>query len=925
MFFPIVSGARSVSRLMLVRSSAAALAVGLSGVAFAQSTAIPETAAPAAPAPEEEPQTAIVVTGVRASLQSAASMKRNSAQIVDSIVAEDIGKLPDRNVAEALQRIPGIQIQRKFGEGSSVAIRGLTQVRTELNGRDIFTANGGAVLSLEDVPSDLLSAVDVYKNPSADMIEDQLSGLINLRTRKPFDFNGFKASLSASNTYSDLARRSGPSFSGLLSDRWNTGIGEIGVMVAASYQKTRFREDTISTEPFYTLNDKLDANGNPVNPVDYATAVGLGRNGQTTTVPHGTGIGQTVGTRRRFGIDTAVQWRPTDTLEVTAEVVRNDYKISQRDYSFFAFTSDGGINPLAGAPFAYGSNGDFQKGTFTNVPINSNTGLATRRSITTDYSLNVKWKPIHNLTVTGDLQYVRSTTRVLNSIVALSSTAGTLYQDITGATPVIHMGPTGSLTDPSNYQNAFYLDHISRSVGTNKAGRIDAEYKFDSGILKSIKAGFRYDDRKNSTLDSGYRYIGLSGNVASGNYEHVGLNDFFRGSADLFGDILAFPRGTIGDYDATRQQMGIAGRVGYVPSSQNSEARKTYAGYVMAYFDAANLPVPIDGNIGVRVVHTDETASGFYEKRSYDTATDTLLAPEYSPIGISNSYTNALPSLNLRGHLTDRLQLRFAASQNLSRPTFDQQSPSISVSEPGPAQVNQSHSATGGNPYLKPMKSTNLDLSLEWYFSRTGSLTGALFYKDIKNYIQTTVTRTPYSFASGNTYLFDVNSYANAAKAKVKGFELAYQQFFDFLPGPLSGLGMQANFTYAKSQAPSPGTLDKSGQALLVPLENLSKYSYNLVGIYEKGKISARVAYNWRSKFVETTTGNGTGNLPIFDKAFGQLDASITYNVAPHLSFTVNGVNLSNTMRSSYFGVTSRPRTVTLEDRRITGVARITF
>jgi iron complex outermembrane receptor protein len=223
------------------------------------------------------------------------------------------------------------------------------------------------------------------------------------------------------------------------------------------------------------------------------------------------------------------------------------------------------------------------------------------------------------------------------------------------------------------------------------------------------------------------------------------------------------------------------------------------------------------------------------------------------------------------------------------------------------------------------MKSTNLDLSLEWYFSRTGSLTGALFYKDIKNYIQTTVTRTPYSFASGNTYLFDVNSYANAAKAKVKGFELAYQQFFDFLPGPLSGLGMQANFTYAKSQAPSPGTLDKSGQALLVPLENLSKYSYNLVGIYEKGKISARVAYNWRSKFVETTTGNGTGNLPIFDKAFGQLDASITYNVAPHLSFTVNGVNLSNTMRSSYFGVTSRPRTVTLEDRRITGVARITF
>ena len=170
----------------------------LAGQAFAQD---------AAAAPQEAPAddtAAIVVTGVRARLSSAQSIKRNSDVIVDSIVAEDIGKLPDRNVAEALQRIPGIQVQRQYGEGSSVAIRGLTQVRTELNGRDIFTASGANQLSLEDIPSELLAGIDVYKNPSADLIEDQLSGTINFRTRKPFDFDGFKAAATLTQSHFDL-------------------------------------------------------------------------------------------------------------------------------------------------------------------------------------------------------------------------------------------------------------------------------------------------------------------------------------------------------------------------------------------------------------------------------------------------------------------------------------------------------------------------------------------------------------------------------------------------------------------------------------------------------------------------------------------------------------------------------------------------
>jgi iron complex outermembrane recepter protein len=327
----------------------------------------------------------------------------------------------------------------------------------------------------------------------------------------------------------------------------------------------------------------------------------------------------------------------------------------------------------------------------------------------------------------------------------------------------------------------------------------------------------------------------------------------------------------------------------------------------------------------VRFVRTQQAVTGYYQQTGLITGADGLQTTgdtTSSLVDFGRSYSDWLPSLNLRAHLTDKLQLRFAASQNISRPTLSQLNPALSITEPGTAQINQEHDTTGGNPYLKPMKSTNLDVSAEWYFSRTGSLTAAGFYKDIKDYIQTGISNRDVTFADGVTATYNVTSYSNAAKAKVKGVEVAYQQFFDFLPGLLKGLGMQANFTYVDSKAPSPAT---AGPVHNVSLEGLSKYNYNLVGIYERGKLSARVAYNWRSKFLLTTSGNGSGNLPVIEKAFGQLDASITYDVTPHFSLTLQGVNLANTVTSTYYGIDTRPRDSIVNDRQISGVARITF
>ena len=933
---------RRSSQLLITCSSAALLAAFAASVAnaqvadvtpapatdatpAAQVTAQSSTSGTLAPSGDQgtaSPQTgdaaedAIVVTGVRASLATASAIKQNSVQIVDSIVAEDIGKLPDRNVAEALQRISGIQITRNYGEGSAVAIRGLTQVRTELNGRDIFTASGNTNrLSLEDVPSELLAGIDVYKNPSSDLIEDQLSGTINFRTRKPFDFDGFKISTTISNSYFDLLKKSRPAASLMVSDRWETGIGEIGILASVSYQKTAFREDSISTEPFYTLD--------PAVAGDAATLAALGRTGQTTTLPHGTGIGQSFGDRRRFGTDVSIQWKPSDTLEFTGEVFRNDYKFNRSDYSYFAYSSNVGITPLAGAPFTYAPNGDFQSGAFSDVPIGANTSLDTRHSTTTDYSLHGDWKPTSHLTVTGDAQYVSSTTKDVRSIVGFNGTATTLTQDITSNVPSFQVTSAAGLTNTGTYTDAFYLDDLNKAKASDKAGRLDAEYKFDDSILSSLKGGFRYAERKNRFSDTGYRYSGLA--TKPTDTELGDFSNFFHGDADLFGNALFYSRQTIQNYAATRADLGITTEPSYEPSDTNNEAQKTYAGYASASFKADNLPVPIDGNFGVRVIRTEEAVSGFYQQTSLATDANGIQstgATTFSAIDFSRNYTSVLPSLNIRAHLTDKLQLRAAASKNISRPDFDQLNPSLTITEPGRAQINQEHDTTGGNPELKPMKSNNYDLSLEWYFSRAGSLTGAVFYKDIKDYIQTAISQRTVTFDTGTTAIYQVTSYNNVTKAKVKGAEIAYQQFFDFLPGVLKGLGAQANFTYVDSTAPSPAT---AGPVQQVSLEGLSKFNYNAVGIYELGKVSARVAYNWRSKFLVTTSGNGTGNLPIFQKSFGQLDASVTFNVTPHFSLTLNGVNLTNTITSSYYGITSRPRDAVMNDRRISGIASITF
>ncbi len=896
---------------------------GVSAIVMAAFTAAPAFAQDA-PADAAQPDTAVeevVVTGVRASLRSAQAMKRDASQIVDSIVATDIGKLPDRNVAEALQRIPGIQIDRNYGEGANIAIRGLTQVRTEINGRDSFTAGEGRGLSFEDVPSEVLAGVDVYKNPAADLIEGGIGGLVNLRTRMPFDFSGRKLSASVtSNTY-DFVEKTKPSASLLVSDRWDTSIGEIGVLANIAYQKGAFRQDTISTEPFYTLKP------GDANYVNYP-----GYEGKTVTVPHGAGVNTTLGDRTRKGGVLGLQWRPNDRTEIYGQVVHSDYKFEWQDYSVFAYTGSNSILPVAGSTFKFDENGEFISGSFANVPYDSNTSFTQRHSVTTDYSIGGKWDATDDLTLSTDFQYVRAITDSVRSIVNVGATIPVFNHDISGDIPVITTGPSGYASNPSNFNLGYYLDHIDKSVGTEKAWRADAEYKpADAGILRSIKVGVRYTDREAVTRSSTYRFVGFFSPLSNypNLYEVNQFDNFFRDKVDSFGPTVAFKRSIALDYRATLKALGLSEGVGYGPADTNTQGEQTYAMYGVARFGFDAGQFPVDGNVGLRVVRTNVTSSGFEGITpivNYGQAGETSGATIYSPVEVAQSYTKALPSLNLRIHLKEDLQLRLAASKGLSRPTFNQLNANANIGQPGSTQQGR-NSVTFGNPNLRPLEADQFDASLEWYFNKTGMLYGAAFYKKVDGFIYN-VTRSdvPIVFPDGRTALFDITRPENGDDGKIKGFEVGYNQFFDFLPGLWSGLGVQANYTYVDSSAPNPTARDTSGVDLPnVPLEGLSKHSYNVVGIYEKGPISFRLAYNWRDDFVRTTSGNGTGNLPVYSKAFGQLDASATYDINDHMAFTIEGVNLTDTQRDTFFGKETRPRDSILVDRRVSATLRVDF
>lgn len=897
--------------------------MGLSNPAFAQEIESPEDPLVAM----EE----IVVSGQRASLESAQQIKRESAVIVDSVVAVDIGKLPDINVAETLQRISGVQISRNRGEGSDIAIRGLTQVRTELNGRDIFSTTGGRALNFEDVPSELLAGVDVYKNPAANQIEGGVGGIVNLRTRMPFDADGRLLSVAVSGTHYDLRDDDGYGASALYSDRWETSAGEFGFLANVSYSDAVFREDAIIVEPFFTRTDIP------------------GYLGQEVEVASGGGISSWNGDRQRTGIALAGQWAPNEDLEFYATYLSSQYEFYDPQTGLFAYGAGegGSLTPVDGS-FSFDADGNLLTGGFVSPPFQSFTRDAIRDSETTDYATGFIWHARDNVKVSADLQHIDSTTSYRDVTGFGSLEAGsTFFMDLTGSEPAFSVEPDGYLEDPENYFYQAMMERTADNDGSETAVRADLEWSFDQGtFMRSFTSGVRYTTKDITTSDSGFNWAAISGppwdgsDIAQADYdefpEYYALDpyqsDFWRGdgSERNFGPHFVVDPALLSNHQQALDVLGGMNPQSGAPTTFseqdqiNEQDETTEAIYGMVEFGSDDFALPFDGNLGIRVVNTDVSATGV-QTLTYRTEADpTTEIQEQSPIVVDQSYTETLPSLNVRFTLQENLYWRVAASKGLSRPSFDSLSANFTLTEnyldedgdPTTAPVFRDSTGSGGNPGLKPLTVDQFDTALEWYYGDANMTYVTLFHKDVKNFTQNGVYDAEFEVPGKGLRTFEVSAPVNGEDGTIQGFEVGVTHFFENLPSPFDGFGLQANYTYVDSEAPSPSAVDSEGNPLLVPLEGLSENSYNFIAMYEKDNVSARLAYNWRDSWVITTAGNGTGNLPIYNDDYGQLDGSVTYDFNEIFSVSFDVVNILDENRFTYQAFPNRPRDYVLNDRR---------
>jgi TonB-dependent receptor len=875
-----------------------ALAAVCLPLAFAQTAPTTTTAAPAGPAGATSTGSAevvelapFVVNGFRASLASAEDIKQSNLQVVDSIVASDIDKLPDMNVSYALSRIPGIQVAHTFaslGGNGAVTIQGLTQVENAIDDREVFTpggTSGGGVgagqrtFDYSQIPSALVAGIDVYKTSAADQLDGGLGGLIDVRLHKPFDFSGLTAAVTIGTTDSGLYNETRPNYNVLVSDVVKTSIGKIGFLVDASYQVQPWREDNIGV-----------GNPTPATSVATGTPTALIASGYTTDTAQG--VFQTT------GVNAVFQWEPFKGLQLYAGYNYAQWWNVENQYEISVGLSSAASVAGSGQMFS-GSSTAVQSASFANV---TGTAFGIIRDLTDrtrQYYTGGTWTS-GDLTVKLDLTRYNTDYGFYNNGV-YSSVAIPGFSYNLGSTIPSGFVTGASLMDPSIYKLSQIYNRLYPSTGYETAGTLDVKYDLKQGFFTSILAGVRYagteDDNGTTGLFLGSYNLPATNNLLG---QHPGLwlpspvLNFFSGYHEptLFQYLAA-------DTSTLRNVSNLLTSYGDTTTTPSTDAtvnplslfhidEATTAFYIMPKFAGNVGGLAFDGNIGLRAVQTKDDLNGF------QTVTPASVSPTgvavLGPLSLSSSYTDWLPSFNYRLKLTDTLFLRLAASKTITRPNFSQMSPSLTLNQnPITPSLN---TGSQGNPELQPMRSTNVDVSVEDYLSKSNMVYAAGFYKD--------VTGFPASITQPETYnnvTYQVSTYANLNPAKIKGGEVGYQQFFTFLPAPFDGLGVQANYTYVNSTTPS------SIQGYSIPLTNLSRSSYNAVLMYEKGSFSARLAYNWRDKYVTGVASFvNVGLLPQIVRAYGDLDASLNYNITKNIELSVQGVNLTNTLRYQYWG-----------------------
>ena len=879
------------------------LALQMSAAAYAQEAAQTTDSGQATPAENTvDTLDTVSVTGYRASVERALDIKRGEAGVVDAIVAEDIGKFPDLNLAESLQRIPGVVITRDAGEGRNISVRGLGPdfTRVRINGMEALTtvgstdqnggSNRGRGFDFNVFASDLFSQLIVRKTAQADVEEGSLGATVDLRTARPFDYDGFTLVASGQASYADMGDTTDPRVAGLIANTW--ADGKFGALLSVAYSERRALEEGSGSGRWArgTSNNGF----NPASPYTPALSADTfhPRFPRYTLMEHD---------QKRTGVTASFQFKPTDRTQFALDALYSkiDAVRDEKYIEAISFSRGASQNgkPQTIVRDGVVENGALVYGLFDDVDIRSESRHDEWNTVFTQLGLEGEHEFTDNFKISGKLGTSKSEHEnpIQTTIIMDKLNVDNYSYDYRGNpySPVIDYGIDP--TDPNGWTLAEIRIRPQYVENDFDVAQLDFNWNISPGFR--LKGGVQAKDYSFSTRELRRSTEGLTGVPMFTDGTRIVPADL-TDQASLSGVSGSPATWVIPDYQGIADFYDIYSNTGPFALSERavntrSVEEEDRGVYLMGEFSADLGAIPVSGNVGVRYVRTKQSSTGIA------TASGTPVATT-----VSREYSDTLPSMNLVAEITPDFLIRLGAAKVMTRPGLGSLTPGVTVNVSGGART-----VSGGNPNLDPIRAKTVDLGFEWYFDEGAMLGLGLFYKDIESFIQTTRVVQPYS-ASGlpaslldgtgagvnDDFVFSVP--LNTPGGELTGFEANYTQPFTFLPGKFANLGVQLNYTYVDSQIQY---LTSTGaNSFKTDLTGLSKHSWNATLYYEGERFSGRVSATNRDDFLLQVPATESGFDVHGQTGTTTVDASVRYKINDKLELSLEGINLTDEPQESW-------------------------
>lgn len=869
---------------------ASAIALGLALTAVLPGAAMAQDSDPAAVA-DDSGEDAIVVTGFRASLESAVGEKKRSDQIIESVSAEDIGKLPDASIGESIARLPGITSQRLNGRANVIAVRGFGPdfSQTLLNGREQTSTGDNRAVEFDQYPSEIVNQVVVYKSPTASLVGQGLVGTIDIRTIRPLEYGKSVLAIGARGTYADLGKLNAGSkeygyrVNGTFVDQFANDT--LGIALAASYVDEPYQLQEFNAWGY----NNVQVNGQP------AALIGGSKSFVTSTQ------------LKRLGVNGTVQWQPAPEVMVTVDGFYSHFNDDQSKrgielpLGFFAFGTTGN------AATATVEDGLVTSGVFDNVRGVIRNDIFQRKADLYSFGFNT--------TYTGDngwnLFFDAGLSKTDRNELSIESYSGTGYNGPTtgngaAASIAFQSGPNGTVFDPSlDYSDTsriFLTDPLGWGGNRIQAGyynnriiedelkqfRLQVEREFENSFVRAAKVGFNFTDRDKSLTPDEFFVVPANGATQVALPQQFQLRPTDLGYLGL-GPIVSYDAR---DVIASGTLVLDRNTSNDIPAKAFSIAEQLLTAYVQLDIEQQFGGSTLTGNIGVQAIHTDQSSRGI-----------AIAGGTQVDVRAGDEYWDVLPSLNLSLRFDSDFVIRFAAAREIQRPRLDDLRVAIAygqsnVAADSPTGLTPFISGNGGNPTLKPYRANAVDLNFEKYFGNAGLVSLQLFYKDIKSYID----RTKFAFDYAGfpapagpplaTTIGTLEAPFNTGGGSFYGGELAATLPFSNITPALDGFGITGGVGYTKTKV-------ENAQGNIAAIPGYSKWTANGTVFFEKWGFNARASARYRSTFLGDFTG--FGGSPTRRTALKEtiVDAQIGYDFQPGsalegLSLYLQGQNLTD-------------------------------